>query len=118
MRDRDMADVIVTGSGVWERESDVHIRDLIEREDEEERAWRERHAAELAVPGNKLRPPRRASKGHRLTEQNVKIWLTLVCTRLPSLFLFDCTASVPVYLCVPSPLFLPSNRILKNPMHG
>lgn len=78
MRDRDMADVIVTGPGIWDRESDVHIRELIEREDEEERAWRERHAAELAVPGNnKLRPPRRASKGHRLTEQNLKIWLTL-----------------------------------------
>lgn len=79
MRDRDMADVIVTGPGVWDRESDVHIRDLLEREDEEERAWRERHAAELAITGNKLRPPRRASKGHRLTEQNLKIWLTLVC---------------------------------------
>jgi hypothetical protein len=81
MRDRDMADVIVTGPGVWDRESDVHIRDLLEREDEEERAWRERHAAELAVPGTKLRPPRRASKGHRLTEQNLKLWLSLVCVR-------------------------------------
>jgi hypothetical protein len=80
-RDRDMADVIVTGPGVWDRESDVHLRDLMEREDEEERAWRERHAAELAVPGTKLRPPRRASKGHRLTEQNLKIWLTMVCVR-------------------------------------
>lgn len=78
MRDRDMADVIVVGPGIWDRESDVHLRELIEREDEEERAWRERHAAELAVPGNRLRPPRRASKGHRLTEQNLKIWLQLV----------------------------------------
>lgn len=77
MRDRDMADVIVTGPGIWDRDSDVHLRDLLEREDQEEMAWRERHAAELAVPGNKLRPPRRASKGHRLTEQNLKIWLTL-----------------------------------------
>ena len=79
MRDRDMADVVVVGPGVWERESDAHLRDLLEREDEEECAWRERNAAELAVPGNKLRAPRRASKGHRLTEQNLKIWLTLVC---------------------------------------
>lgn len=78
-RDRDMADVIVTGPGIWDRDSDVHLRDLLEREDEEERAWRDRHAAELAVPDNKLRPPRRASKGHRLTEQNLKIWLQLVC---------------------------------------
>ncbi|KAG8759263.1 hypothetical protein FRC14_006339 [Serendipita sp. 396] len=77
MRDRDMADVIVTGPGVWERESDAGVHELWAREDEEERAWRERHAAELAIPGNKLRPPRRASKGHRLTEQNLKIWLTL-----------------------------------------
>ena len=73
-----MADVIVTGPGTWDRDSDVHLRDLLDREDEEERAWRDRHAAELAVPGNKLRPPRRASKGHRLTEQNLKIWLQLV----------------------------------------
>jgi hypothetical protein len=80
-RDRDMADVIVTGPGVWDRESDVYLRDLLEREDEVERAWRERHAAELAVPGTKLRAPRRASKGHRLTEQNLKIWLSMVCVR-------------------------------------
>lgn len=82
MRDRDMADINVRGPGNWDRESDAGIRELLEREDEEERLWRDRHAAELAVPGNKLRPPRRASKGHRLTEQNLKIWLTLVCIRL------------------------------------
>ncbi|PVF99414.1 hypothetical protein CPB86DRAFT_825101 [Serendipita vermifera] len=77
MRDRDMADVVVVGPGIWDRESDVHLHELWAREDEEEKAWRERHAEELAIPGNKLRPPRRASKGHRLTEQNLKIWLTL-----------------------------------------
>ncbi|KAG8833984.1 hypothetical protein FRC17_009766 [Serendipita sp. 399] len=77
MRDRDMADVIVVGPGIWERESDAGLHELWAREDEEERAWRERHAAELAIPGSKLRAPRRASKGHRLTEQNLKIWLTL-----------------------------------------
>lgn len=78
MRDRDMADVDVTGPGIWDRESDIFIHDLIERENEEERQWREQNAAELAIPGNKLRPPRRQSKGNRLTEQNLKIWLTLV----------------------------------------
>ena len=78
MRDRDMADVDVTGPGVWERESDAALRDLIEREDENERGWYEEHAAELAQTGHGLRPPKRRSKGHRLTEQNVKIWLTMV----------------------------------------
>ena len=78
MRDRDMADVDVTGPGVWERESDAALRELIEREDENERGWYEEHAAELSQTGHGLRPPKRASKGHRLTEQNVKIWLTMV----------------------------------------
>ena len=78
MRDRDMADVDVTSSGIWERESDVALRELVEREDEEERRWYEEHAAELAQTGHGLRPPRRKSKGHRLTEQNLKIWLTMV----------------------------------------
>lgn len=86
MRDRDMADVIVIGPGIWDRESDIHLRELIDREDEEERAWRERHAAELAVPGNRLRPPRRASKGHRLTEQNLKLWMSMVYFRIFFLF--------------------------------
>lgn len=78
MRDRDMADVDVTSPGVWERESDAGLRELIEREDEDERGWYEEHATELAQTGHGLRPPRRRSKGHRLTEQNVKIWLTMV----------------------------------------
>ena len=78
MRDRDMADVDVTGPGVWERESDADLRELIEREDEEERRWYEEHATELAQTGHGLRPPKRRSKGHRLTEQNLKIWLSMV----------------------------------------
>jgi hypothetical protein len=104
MRDRDMADVIVTGPGIWDRDSDVHLRDLLEREDEEERAWRDRHAAELAVPGNKLRPPRRASKGHRLTEQNLKIWLQLVRVIVFHISFSPLTRSVHI-------------RILKRHMH-
>ena len=78
MRDRDMADVDVNSPGVWERESDVALRELIEREDETERRWYEEHATELAQSGHGLRPPKRKSKGHRLTEQNLKIWLTMV----------------------------------------
>lgn len=78
MRDRDMADVDVTGAGVWERESDAALRELIEREDDNERRWYEEHATELAQSGHGLRPPKRKSKGHRLTEQNLKIWLTMV----------------------------------------
>jgi hypothetical protein len=78
MRDRDMADVDATSPGVWERESDVALRELIEREDDEERRWYEEHATELAQTGHGLRPPKRKSKGHRLTEQNLKIWLSMV----------------------------------------
>jgi hypothetical protein len=78
MRDRDMADVDVTSPGIWERESDAGLRELIEREDEFERRWYEEHTTELAQTGHGLRPPKRKSKGHRLTEQNLKIWLTMV----------------------------------------
>ncbi|KAG9006599.1 hypothetical protein FRB90_009836, partial [Tulasnella sp. 427] len=36
MRDRDMADIDVTGEGVWERDSDVWYRELVRREEDEE----------------------------------------------------------------------------------
>lgn len=78
MRDRDMADVDVISPGTWERESDAPLRELIEREDDNERRWYEEHATELAQAGHGLRPPKRKSKGHRLTEQNLKIWLSMV----------------------------------------
>lgn len=81
MRDRDMADVDVTSPGVWERESDVQLRELVEREKEEEKAWYEEHSGELTQPGHNLKPPRKLSKGHRLTEQNLKLWLTMVSVR-------------------------------------
>jgi hypothetical protein len=35
MRDRDMADIDVTGKGVWDRESDFDLREMLQREDEE-----------------------------------------------------------------------------------
>jgi hypothetical protein len=78
MRDRDMADVDVSSPGVWERESDAGLRELIQHEDEDERRWYEEHATELAQSGHGLRPPKRKSKGHRLTTQNLKIWLSMV----------------------------------------
>ena len=68
MRDRDMADVDVTSPGIWERDSDADLRDLHRQEDEEERK----------AVANGSSPPKRASVGGRLTEQNLKVWLTMV----------------------------------------
>ncbi|KAL0072358.1 hypothetical protein AAF712_000121 [Marasmius tenuissimus] len=67
MRDQDMADVDVTSPGVWERDSDVHYEDLKRREAEE--------AATGIV--NTETPPRPRSVGGRLTEQNLKLWLSV-----------------------------------------
>ncbi|KDQ57623.1 hypothetical protein JAAARDRAFT_69719 [Jaapia argillacea MUCL 33604] len=67
MRDQDMADVDVTTPGVWDRDSDVFYIELIQREEEEE-------AAGLPPPDDPSRP---RSKGGRLTEYNLKIWLSI-----------------------------------------
>ncbi|PPQ67276.1 hypothetical protein CVT25_005860 [Psilocybe cyanescens] len=66
MRDQDMADVDVTSPGAWERASDVLFEDLKARELEEE--------ANGIVVDNPTRP---RIKGGRLTEQNVKHWLSI-----------------------------------------
>ncbi|KAF8906552.1 hypothetical protein CPB84DRAFT_1704809 [Gymnopilus junonius] len=66
MRDQDMADVDVTSPGVWERASDVLFEELKQRELEEE--------ATGVVVDNPSRP---RIKGGRLTEQNVKLWLSI-----------------------------------------
>ncbi|TFY51747.1 hypothetical protein EVG20_g10856, partial [Dentipellis fragilis] len=54
MRDQDMADVDVTGPGVWERDSDVYYLDLLRQEKEEEATGappaRPRSPAALANP--------------------------------------------------------------------
>jgi len=68
MRDQDMADVDVTSPGIWGRESDVHYEDLLRRELEEE---------ELGVPPQEPHRPR--ARGGRLTDANLKLWLSLVC---------------------------------------
>ena len=67
MRDRDMADVDVSSPGVWDRASDVLFEDLKRREIEEEGA---------GIVNND--PGRPRIKGGRLTEQNVKLWLSIV----------------------------------------
>lgn len=68
MRDQDMADVDVTSPGMWDRESDVLFEELKAREAEED-------ATGII---NVDEPPRPRVKGGRLTEQNVKIWLSIV----------------------------------------
>ncbi|KAH9998435.1 hypothetical protein BJV74DRAFT_877135 [Russula compacta] len=66
MRDQDMADVDVTSPGIWARESDVHYDDLLRRELEEEA---------MGVPPREQQRPR--ARGGRLTEANIKLWLSL-----------------------------------------
>ncbi|KAF8161078.1 hypothetical protein B0H34DRAFT_795918 [Crassisporium funariophilum] len=67
MRDQDMADVDVTTPGAWERASDAFFEDLKQRELEDEAK------GIVAVEG----PSRPRIKGGRLTEQNVKLWLSI-----------------------------------------
>ncbi|KAF8625417.1 hypothetical protein AX15_005381 [Amanita polypyramis BW_CC] len=66
MRDQDMADVDVTSPGVWDRESDVLYEELKQRQLEEE------------TNGNlNIGPSGPRAISSRLTEQNLKLWLTL-----------------------------------------
>ncbi|KAH7914121.1 hypothetical protein BJ138DRAFT_477378 [Hygrophoropsis aurantiaca] len=64
MRDQDMADVVVVGPGIWDRESDVLYEDLLRREQEEEAS-----GAVISECSTKTR-----ARGGRLTEQNLKLW--------------------------------------------
>ncbi|CAE6431151.1 unnamed protein product [Rhizoctonia solani] len=64
MRDRDMADVDVTGAGIWARESDVWYEELVRREEEEARSGM------LPDPQRRRTPAR----GIPLTEANLRIW--------------------------------------------
>ncbi|TDL24244.1 hypothetical protein BD410DRAFT_786353 [Rickenella mellea] len=73
MRDQDMADIDVTGPGVWDRESDVYYQDLLRKEEEEEAAM-SRPSTPHRRPSDPNRP---RAKGGRLTEQNLKVWLTM-----------------------------------------
>ena len=67
MRDQDMADVDVTSPGIWARESDVHYDELLRRELEEEA---------MTISTQEQQRPR--ARGGRLTEANLKLWLTMV----------------------------------------
>ncbi|KIJ67727.1 hypothetical protein HYDPIDRAFT_83284 [Hydnomerulius pinastri MD-312] len=68
MRDQDMADVCVVGPGIWDRESDVIYEELLRREEEEE-------ATGVLTSECSSRP---RARGGRLTEQNLKLWITMV----------------------------------------
>ncbi len=68
MRDQDMADVDVTSPGVWERESDVMYEDLVRREEQEEVTG---HSSQESTS-------RPRAKGGRLTEEHLKLWLSVV----------------------------------------
>lgn len=67
MRDQEMADVDVTSPGVWERASDAVLEDLKQRELEDE--------ARGVVNNDPSRP---RIRGGRLTEQNLRLWLSIV----------------------------------------
>ncbi|EJD03362.1 uncharacterized protein FOMMEDRAFT_28864 [Fomitiporia mediterranea MF3/22] len=81
MRDQDMADVDVTGPGVWDRESDIHYHELCRQEAEEEERARtkasnsssESHQV-VVRPADHSRP---RARGNRLTEPNLKLWLSM-----------------------------------------
>lgn len=70
MRDQDMADVDVTGPGVWERESDVQYEELVRREQEE--------GTSEGLSSESHRSNRPRARGGKLTEPNLKIWLSMV----------------------------------------
>ena len=83
MRDQDMADVDVTSPGVWDRESDIYYHELCAREAEEEeeraRTSSGSHSeGQSSVIRTRRDPTRPRARGNRLTEQNLKLWLTMV----------------------------------------
>jgi hypothetical protein len=77
MRDQDMADVDVTGPGVWERESDVFYKELLQMEED----------AQLGTIPPSHDPLRASATGDLLTETNLKIHMTMV--RLKSLLILS-----------------------------
>ena len=63
-----MADVDVTSPGVWERASDAAFEEMKQRELDDE-------ANGIVTADDPSRP---RARGGRLTEQNVKLWLSIV----------------------------------------
>lgn len=94
MRDQDMADVDVTSPGVWERASDAVFEELKQRELDDE-------ANGIFTADDPSRP---RARGGRLTEQNVKLWLSIV--------------SVCVNLSSPFFHLILGDRIRESPPHG
>ena len=88
MRDQDMADVDVTSPGIWARESDAAYEDLLARELAEEDAG-------LAPPVPE--DPRPRARGGRLSEANLKLWLTLVRFCLLVVFLDKLVSNLSIY---------------------
>ena len=84
MRDQDMADVDVTSPGVWDRESDVYYEELCRQEalDEEERVRAKNSnsssESQHQVILRNVDPTRPRARGNRLTEPNLKLWLSMV----------------------------------------
>jgi hypothetical protein len=78
MRDQDMADVDVTTPGVWERASDAAFEEVKQRELDDE--------ANGIIPADG--PSRPRVRGGSLTEQNVKLLLSIVslCQLLSQFF--------------------------------
>ena len=70
MRDQDMADVDVTSPGVWDSESDVQYEELLRRELEE--------GTSEGLSSESHRSNRPRARGGKLTEANLKVWLTMV----------------------------------------
>ena len=71
-----MADVDVTSPGVWERASDAAFEELKQRELDDE-------ANGIITADDPSRP---RVRGGRLTEQNVKLWLSIVSVCVASTF--------------------------------
>jgi hypothetical protein len=87
MRDQDMADVDVTSPGVWERESDALYEELLKREELEEMA------GFSTLPENNSRP---RAKGHNLTVENLKMWMSVVSSHLVLCWFFMLSTFVAI----------------------
>ena len=111
MRDEDMADVDVTGPGVWDRESDIYYHELCQREEEEERD-RDPNLNPNASSGglsSSADCSRPRARGGKLTEGNLKVWLSLVSLIIHSGPDTAHTLSEPTraFLQAPDPHYVP-----------
>lgn len=78
MRDCDMADVDVTSPGVWERESDVHFKELKSRQLEEANGDHDPVQSRVVDANSDhtaARTTPRIAGADPLTERNIQLWL-------------------------------------------